>query len=336
MKVLLDHSLPFLLAHGGFQVQIEQTKLALESAEVEVEFARWWDDTQRADLIHYFGRPAEQYVELAHQKRIRVVLADLLSELGSRSRGLRILQKTLKTAAETLLPPSFVARLAWKSFRMADACIAGTSWEARLMTEMFRAPPQRVHIVPNGTEAIFFQSQPAVRGQWLVCTAAIAERKRVVELAEAAVRAQTPLWVVGKPYGEHDPYASRFFEIAKQNRSLVRYEGAVSDRGKLAQIYREARGFVLLSSRESLSLSAAEAAACACPLLLSDLPWARTVYGDGAWYCPVPANTGKTAEILKAFHAAAPALKAPARPPSWPEVGLQFSSIYERVLKQPW
>ena len=40
--------------------------------------------------------------------------------------------------------------------------------------------------------------------------------------------------------------------------------------------YREARGFVLLSAMESLSLSALEAAACECPLFLSDLPWARS------------------------------------------------------------
>ena len=30
MKVLFDHPNPFLLAHGGFQVQIKQTKKALE------------------------------------------------------------------------------------------------------------------------------------------------------------------------------------------------------------------------------------------------------------------------------------------------------------------
>src|ERR1019366_772376 len=43
MKVLFHHFLPFSLAHGGEQVQIEQTKTALERAGVEVEFLRWWD-----------------------------------------------------------------------------------------------------------------------------------------------------------------------------------------------------------------------------------------------------------------------------------------------------
>jgi hypothetical protein len=30
MKILFDHPNPFLLAHGGFQIQIEQTQKALE------------------------------------------------------------------------------------------------------------------------------------------------------------------------------------------------------------------------------------------------------------------------------------------------------------------
>jgi len=84
MKVLFDHSFPFFLAHGGFQTQIEQSKAALEAVGVEVEFLRWWDDAQRGDIIHYFGRPVGAYVDLARKKGIKFVLAELLTGLGSR------------------------------------------------------------------------------------------------------------------------------------------------------------------------------------------------------------------------------------------------------------
>ena len=50
MKVLIDHQNPFLLMHGGLQIQIEQTKAALGAIGVEVEFLRWWDPAQRAGL----------------------------------------------------------------------------------------------------------------------------------------------------------------------------------------------------------------------------------------------------------------------------------------------
>src|SRR6185503_2412225 len=107
----------------------------------------------------------------------------------------------------------------------------------------------------------------AERGRWLVCTAIITERKRVLELAQAALHAQTPIWIIGKPYSETDPYFQEFLALAKTHPEVIRYEGAISDRQRLAQIYREARGFVLLSKWESLSLSALEAAACGCPVL---------------------------------------------------------------------
>jgi len=112
---------------------------------------------------------------------------------------------------------------------------------------------------------------------------------------------------------------------------FVRYEGDVSDRAQLARIYREARGFVLLSTMESLSLSALEAAASGCPLLLSDLPWARDTFGSNATYVPV-SPPEITAGHLKNFYAAAPSLPAPPRPQTWLEVAHQLRAVYEKVL----
>ncbi len=95
MRVIFDHSSPFALSHGGFQIQIEQTAAALRALGVEVEFLRWWDESQRGDLIHYFGRPTGTYVQLAQRKGIKVVIADLLTELGSRPKPVRLMQKAL-------------------------------------------------------------------------------------------------------------------------------------------------------------------------------------------------------------------------------------------------
>jgi glycosyltransferase involved in cell wall biosynthesis len=229
------------------------------------------------------------------------------------------------------LPHSFTAAFAWDTYRLADACLALTPLEAELMKELFGAPAERVHVVPNGVEDVFLESKPAQRGKWLICTATITERKRVVELAEGAVRAQTPLWVIGKPYSANDPYAKRIDELVQRHSSILRYEGPVSDRMKLAQIYREARGFVLLSVMESLSLSALEAAACECPLLLSDLPWARASFGEHACYCPI-GSTGATAEVLRKFYDAAPGLKPPPRPMGWLDVAQQLKNIYSSLL----
>ena len=330
MKILFDHPSPFLLAHGGLQRQIEQTKVALGAIGVEVEWLRWWDAEQRGDIIHYFGRPAAAYIEFAHTKKMKVVLAELLSGLGSRRLAGRVAQKALMKLGAVLLPCAFAEKLAWRSYRLADACVALTPWEGRLMTQMFGALRERVHVIANGAEDVFLADVSEKRGPWLVCTATITERKRVLELGEAAVRAGTPLWIIGQSYGD-DGYARRFAELMRKHPTLLRYEGGVSDRARLAQIYREARGFVLLSTMESLSLSALEAAACGCPLLLTDLPWARSVFGTDATYCPI-ANTAATAAELRRFYDAAPGLPVPRKPASWREIAVEFKRLYESLM----
>jgi glycosyltransferase involved in cell wall biosynthesis len=335
MKVLFDYHLPFALAHGGVERQILQTRSALEQAGVEVDFVRWWDADQSCDVIHFMGRPGTDYVRFAQSVGRKVVVADLLTGPGSRSRSELAWQRMFIALCRKFLPGMLTWKLAWDSYGLADACVALTDWEAHLMSYLFNVPRGHIQVVPNGVEEVFFNSRKAERGKWLVCTATITERKRVLELAEAAVRGQTPLWVVGKAYTEADPYAEKFFKLAKQQPEILRYEGAVSDRAQMAKIYREARGFVLLSAMESLSLSALEAAACECPLLLADLPWARGTFGNAAKYCPVTKSSEQTAAVLREFYEAAPSLNPPPKPASWNEVARQLKGVYEGILGKP-
>jgi glycosyltransferase involved in cell wall biosynthesis len=332
MKALFNCFVPFMLAHGGSQVQIEQTMAALERLGVTVEPLRWWDDTQSGEVLHHFGDISPHLQHLAQQKGMKVVISSLLTEQGSRSPGRVKLQKLLRWALMLGLPRHRVAMLNLDRYRLTDANVVLTEWEAFLLNELYGAPPAKTHVVPNGVEDAFLNSPPAQRGPWLVCTATITERKRVLELAEAAVRAQTPIWIIGKPYSEADAYAHRFFELAKAHPRTLRYDGPIQSRETLARAYREARGFVLLSTMESLSLSALEAAACECPLLLSRLPWARTVFRENACYCPITPSAAKTAVFLRQFYDAAPGLKPPPKPLTWLEVGQQLKRLYETLL----
>lgn len=335
MKVLFDHPDPFLLAHGGFQRQIEMAKDALNNIGVDVEWLRFWDDEQKADLIHYFGRPPGTYVDFAHQKGMKVAMLELLTGLGSRSTFQRKTQKAMIHLARQSLPASLVARMSWDAYAKVDLVIANTDWEAFLMQDMFGAPSDRVRVIANGVESVFLDSPVVPRGKWLVCTATITERKRTLELARAAVRAGTPLWVIGRPYSENDPYALAFQQWVQRYPEVIRYEGAISERAKLASIYREARGFVLLSTMETLSLSSFEAAACECPLLVSKLPWAWSAFKNEVQYCPITDEDAETASHLKAFYEKAPQLKPPTRPKTWKAIAEEFRAAYEEALSRP-
>jgi glycosyltransferase involved in cell wall biosynthesis len=333
MKILTDCHLPFFLAHGGQAIQIQQTMAALQKLGAVVEPVRWWDETQTGDVIHHFGRMPAAHIGFAHKRKIKVVMAELLTAQGSRSIHQLRVQKQISRIVARLAPPSFIASFNWDSYRLADAFVALTSWEKHLMEYLFDANPTRTFVVPNGVETIFFEAPPSPRGPWLVCTATITERKRVLELARAAVAVGVPVWIIGRAYAEEDPYAQAFFQVARENPRFIHYEGAITDRAKLAAIYRAARGFVLLSNMESLSLSALEAAACECRVLLSDLPWAQGTFAQGAQFCPVTDSVSVTAKALRCFYDAAPNLPCPPKPATWTEVAHRFLELYENVLR---
>ena len=332
VKILVNCTLPFALAHGGQAIQIQRTMASLEEIGVAVEPVRWWDEHQTGDLIHYFGLMPVDQIQFARQKKIKVIIANLLTEQGSQTPVQRGARRLFRWGVESFAPRTVARAFGWENYRLADALISLTDWEKHLMEYKFGAAAEKIFVVPNGVEEPFFQAPKTARGEWLVCTATITERKRVLELAEAAVVAQTPIWILGKAYAEDDGYAQKFFSLAKGNPKYIRYEGGVSDRAELAGIYRAARGFVLLSAMESLSLSALEAAACECPLLLSDLPWARSSFSGAAEFCPVTSTTQTTAAALKKFYAVAPGLPPPPRPATWPDVARQLKGIYEKVL----
>jgi glycosyltransferase involved in cell wall biosynthesis len=332
MRILLDHQLPFLLAHGGLQIQIERTKQALEIAGVEVEYLRWWDDSHRGDIIHFFGRANPSHIDFAHAKGMKYVMSELLTGQGSRTRTQLRVQSMIEKALRAVVPPTFLANFRWDAYHKADACIFLTEWEAEVARLLFSPPPHQLHVVPNGVEPEFFLSASATpsRGDELVCTATITERKRVLELAEAAVAARVPVRVLGSPYGKDDPYYLRFLALAERHSDFVRYTGPVNDRAELARIYQSARGFVLLSTMESLSLSALEAAASGCPLLLSDLPWARCTFGRTTSYCPI-GSPRSTAACLRDFYDKAPRLPRPDMPSRWKDVARQLVEIYRKL-----
>jgi hypothetical protein len=335
MKVLFSYQNPFALAHGGLQIQIEQTKAALERAGVVVEPLRWWDDTQTGDILQHFTRMPTSLIRMAQRKGMKAVMVELMTEQGSRSSSRLKLQRLVTRIVPLVLPQVMVCHFNWDSYHLADACVALTPWEAKLMRYIFAAPAHKVHVIPNGVEEIFLTSPSAERGRWLVCTAIITERKQVVELAHAAVIARTPLWVIGKPYSESDVYFQQFRAFAQAHPDIVRYEGAIANRSQLAQIYRQARGFVLLSKWETLSLSALEAAACECPLLLSDLPWAKSHFDAAPAYCPLTRSIPRIAACLRKFYDAAPGLRPPPKPASWADVATQFKTLYGQLLTSP-
>lgn len=333
MRVLFYCATPFALVRGGFEIQIEQTRQGLLQLGADVDYLRWFDPKQKGDIIHHFGRPTPHFLQSAHQRGFRVVVTELLSATAARSRFRLAAYRLAGGVAHRLGVERYFDRMGWGGIdKNADAVLLSTPWDAKLMREVFGVSAHKVHVLGNGVAEAYLNAPVRERGPWLVSTAWIGAVKRTLEVAEAAVMAGTPLWVIGRPRKEGDPYSERFIQFAREHPEKIRYEGFVPDE-RLIQAYREARGFVLLSKFETLSLAALEAAACECPLLLTGQPWAQTTFGDKASYCPPGASVATITSVLRRFYDSAPDLPRAPRPPSWLEIARQLHTIYESVLK---
>ena len=145
MKVLFDHASPFLLAHGGVQIQIEQTRAALEVIGLEVEFLRWWDDGQRGDLIHFFGAAGNLYLEQARAMKLPVVMSSFLSETCNRSDA-RLARQGWLTRMLLALPfgEGIKQQLTWRAYHNCTHIVVGIEAERRAL--------QIVHRVPDGPD----------------------------------------------------------------------------------------------------------------------------------------------------------------------------------------
>jgi glycosyltransferase involved in cell wall biosynthesis len=328
MKILFDHALPFALAHGGLQVQIEQTKAALERRGLEVDYVRWWDDRQSGDLIHYFGVPSVPYLQLVREKGIPIVVTHLFTATCNRSPWQLKIQGAI-TRTLLVLPGWGMIKnqLNWQSFRMADQMIVGLQAERRVLETVFGLASTRITTVPLGLHRAFLEVGKPSRSQpYLISTGTITSRKRSVELALMAREAQVPILFVGKPYHLNDPYWKEFANLI--DHRFVLHRDHVTDLAEMIGLLQSSRGFVLFSKHENWCLSAHEAAACGLPLLVPDQPWSRECFGVQASYLDAAALRQNPAK-LRSFYEKCPSMSAPAiKLYSWDEVAEQLELCY--------
>lgn len=333
VKILIDQQLPFLFAHGGANTQIEQTKLALERAGVEVEFLRWWDGAQTGDLVHFFGAARPGYLQQARGVRLPVIINKLFTDTCNRSTALLKRQGLFVNA---LLAAPFgegiKLQLDWRSYQICDHNVVGLEAEREVLELVYRVPAERITVVPYGLSDTFMRAGPGQRTEpHLICTGTITERKNFVELARMARAAQTPILFVGKPYHPADPYGLRFQKLV--DNEWVKHCPHVDSEKAMIQLLQSARGFVFMSNYENWCLSAHEAAACGLPLLVQDQKWSRERFGDQARYFPTIGETPANIAVLKQFYADAVNLPAPQiKLFSWDDVARQLKAVYEKIL----
>lgn len=329
MKVLFDHLQPFLLAHGGVQIQILQTQRALEQIGIEVEFLRWWDEKQTGSIIHYFGAPSLFYLELAHRKNIPVLLTTTFSETCNRP-DWRLKLQGVATRTLLRLPgwTSVRNQLRWNSYQQADCHVVGLEAERDVLRLVYGVPDNKIRVVGLGLSDAFLNvQQSSDKDNYLITVGTINEVKRSIELGRIAKIAQVPLLFVGKPYDAGDAYWKTFRSLI-DNR-YVMHRDHVEDTAALVELYRKARGFVIYSSYENWCLSAHEAAACGLPLLLPRKKWALERFGNEVAYFRQGTFDAAIRTLAKFYRDCSRLAPPKTMIRSWRDVAQELAAVYK-------
>lgn len=330
MRVLLHCDSPFFLAHGGAQIQIEQTKQGLEQLGVEVDWMRWYDGDQKADLINFFGTASLQHLSLCRKKGIKTIITTLLTGSCNRSDlRLNLQGAIIKSLLKAPAGQDLISRMGWKAYGLCDRNVVGLEAEKQVLKRMFGVPQSAISIVPLGLSDAFRNAAKSDRsGNHLICPGTITERKNSVLLAELARAAEVPILFVGKPYSTNDPYWRKFAALIDNKHVL--YVDHISGEHQLIELYQKSRGCVVLSWYENWCLVAHEAAACGLPVLLPDQRWSRERFGEDAAYWPKDRHS--KLETLRWFYNHCATLKAADNCFSWTEVAERLKAVYTDVL----
>ncbi len=314
------------------QTQIEQTRDGLAAIGLEVEWLRWWDDSQRGDLIHYFGAAPFEQLQLARNKSVPIVMTYLFTATCNRSDlELRIQGGIVKTVLGLPFGEGVKQQLNWRSFSQCSHNIVGLEAERRVLELVYGIPPARTSVVQLGLPDVFIDAKPGDRAsECLVCVGTITERKNCVPLAKLARRAQVPVLFVGKPYTANDPYWLEF--RAQIDEKWVRYQPHVENVAAMIALLQQARGAVIMSEYENWCLAAHEAAACGLPVLLPAKKWSIERFGSQAHYFSGEVN--RDVAILRDFYERCPRLPAAKiQLCRWTEVAEKLRALYLKVLK---
>jgi glycosyltransferase involved in cell wall biosynthesis len=138
--------------------------------------------------------------------------------------------------------------------RAADRVLAVSEFTKREAAELLALPEERVTVVGNAVDAVFWPEGPAATGDYVLAVGTLEPRKNLHRVAQAAERAGVELRVAG---------ASGWGGVDTPG-----WVGEVSDE-QLAELYRGALCLVFPSLYEGFGLPVLEAMACGTPVVTS-------------------------------------------------------------------
>jgi glycosyltransferase involved in cell wall biosynthesis len=222
----------------------------------------------------------------------------------------------------------------------SDAVIALSHREARDLRAFFGVDDSAIHVVGNGTDERFFTASSdefVARyrlDQVVLHVGSLEPIKNQLRLIEALDDATVPLVLIGPRQAREPAYADQVVRRLERAPRASWLGEVPYDSTLIASAFAAAKVLALPSLTEGQPLVALQAAAAGANLVLSDLPYLRDTFGDGAWYCNPRSPASIRRAVLDAYAAPRGAryTSAPGWLLTWTDVAYRLRDIYTDVL----
>lgn len=330
MKVLFYLDFPFAWAPGGYTVHIRQTEAALTRLGIEVGWLHPDADELRGDIVHYWSRPPhELHMQLARAHGCRIVHTALIGPGSNRGPLARKARRMLQPVIRRMLGNTLYGHLGLTIYPAADAVIVLNAASRDYVCEVYGSPREKVHVIPNGIEAGFASVPPQKKNGRLLMVGSIQPNKNQLHVAEAARAAKVPVTFLGDIFPLDQDYGSRFRALV--DGGIVQWTGQINDRVEVAKLMASASGLVLASTLEAFPLVLLESLACGTPVMVTDMPAMRSIFGGAIRYAPPAADPAYPA-ALAAFHRDCLAgLRQNYPVLTWDDVATRVANLYRSV-----
>lgn len=298
-------------APGGGETQLAATIDALRRTGVD---ARMWHVGHGAwdlcDVLHLMGSHQE-HLRLLRAARVRkkpvvvspVAWFDRRSYWRSGRSFPRRLAGCVGLEARRFAPwlPGWRREL----YRGADLLLPNSRAEAGQLVRLFGVDPDRIRVVPNGTDLDWLGPDPAPfierygLNNFVLCAGRIEPRKNQLDLVRAMHGTGVTVVILGQTVPGHESYAQSCRAAADER--VVFLPRMPHGSALLASAYAACGCLVLPSDFETPGLVALEAAVTGTPLVLTRVGAAPEYFGSHARYVPPGDRDGLRREVLAAL-----------------------------------
>jgi glycosyltransferase involved in cell wall biosynthesis len=320
---------PHCFAFGGFELQMIAAMESARECGASVQPLDFWRREADFDVLHVWG------LELQHRDTIKwarvakkqIVLSALLNP------GLR---SWLRHLASLVAGP---ARYRRPMLAALDQITVVSKDQAEYLVRAIRFPSEKVTVIPNVVEDVFFRMAGLSKhsaletGGYILCVGNICRRKNQLALVAACRKLGVPLLLVGNILTGEEGYGNAIKQAIAVGDRMRWVQGLESGSDELAALYRDAAVFALPSYLEQQPISALEGAASGKPLVLGNRPYARQEYFETA----ALADPRSVDSIARALQKALSQPDTHVIPPSNLEefrrerVGAAYMSLYQRL-----